>query len=253
MHRRTFLRSTGAIGAVGGLAGCLGSAGLGDSNPDVALGEPDREFESSDVPYPAWGEQIPDVTVPAPLENRQVSIRTVGKPRLLTFIYTSCPSVCPVLTSTMRNVQTHALNNGYGDRVEFFPLTFDPARDTADRLRQYAEKMNVDADAGNWHFLRPQSKERAKQVIQQQFGVAFQKQSPTPSTESSQNQTESGDGHHHGTERGDGHHHDHGEYKFTHMSMMLLVNADGFVERAHRSKSPDEEAIISDIKTVRNA
>ena len=69
MRRRTFLRSTGAVGALGGLAGCLGSVGLRDSNPDVALGEPDREFESSDVPYPAWGEQIPDVTVPAPVDS----------------------------------------------------------------------------------------------------------------------------------------------------------------------------------------
>lgn len=239
MQRRSYLQGLTALGFVG-TAGCLGAT---ESNPNVVLAEPDRQFSSSDVPYPAWGEKIPDITVPAPLENRQVSIRTVENPRLLTFIYTYCPTVCPVLTSAMRNVQTHALNTGYGDQVEFVPLTFDPARDTADRLRQYAKKMNVDTAAGNWHFLRPKSKDRAEQVIQEQFGVAFQKQSTTPSTESSQNQTESGDGHHH----------DHGDYKFVHTPMTMLVNADDYVERAYRTKSPNAEQIIADLKKVRNA
>jgi len=239
MQRRSYLRGVATLGATS-VAGCLG---LTDSNPNVTLSEPDRQFKSSDVPYPAWGEKIPDVTVPAPLENRQVTLRTVEKPRLLTFIYTYCPTVCPVLTSTMRNVQTHALNNGYGDQVEFFPTTFDPARDTAERLRQYAKKMNVDADAGNWHFLRPQSKDRAKQVIQKQFGVAFQKQPTKSSSGSNQNKTETGDGHHH----------DHGDYKFVHTPMTLLVNADDYVERAYSTKSPNAEQIIADLKKVRTA
>jgi len=106
MHRRTFLRSTGAVGAIGGLAGCLGNAGLGDSNPDITLGEPDRESESSDVPYPAWGEQIPDVTVPAPVESREIRLRDIETPSLLTFFYIHCQTVCPVLISTQRNIQT---------------------------------------------------------------------------------------------------------------------------------------------------
>ena len=178
MRRRTFLRSTGAVGALGGLAGCLGSVGLRDSNPDVALGEPDREFESSDVPYPAWGEQIPDVTVPAPVDSREIRLRDIETPSLLTFFYSHCQTICPILISTQRNIQAHAQNNGYSDAVSFFPTTFDPARDTAERLRTYANDMNVDADHENWHFLRPASKERAKAVVQDQFGVVFQRTEP---------------------------------------------------------------------------
>jgi protein SCO1/2 len=172
-----------------------------------------------------------------------VSLRTVEKPRLLTFIYTMCPTVCPVLTSTMRNVQTDALNNGYGDQVEFFPLTFDPARDDAERLRAYANEMNVALDAGNWHFLRPESEARAKEVIQEQFGVTFQKQSTTPSD----------DGKHNESTSEDGHNHDHGAYEFVHTGLTLLVNSDHYVEQAYQTSSPDAEQIISDLKTVRNA
>ena len=174
--------------------------------------------------YPACGEQIPDVTVPGPVDSREIRLRDVETPALLTFFYSHCRTVCPVLISTQRNIQAHAQDNGYSDAVSFFPTTFDPARDTAERLRTYANDMNVDADHENWHFLRPASKERAKAVVQDQFGVVFQRTEPE----------------------------DMDIYMFTHSALTLLVNADGFVERAYRSKSPDEETIISDLKTVRN-
>jgi protein SCO1/2 len=222
MDRRTFLRSTGVVGAAAGLAGCLGSLG---GNPDVVLDEPDREYESSDLPYPAWGERIPDVTVSDPIEDQEVRLRDVGTPSLLTFFYSHCQTVCPVLISVQRNIQAHARNNGYADDVAFLPMTFDPARDTAERLRAYADRMNVDADAENWQFLRPASADRAEAIVREEFGVTFRR-------------TESADG--------DG-------YMFTHTALTLLVNADGFVERAYRSKGPDEETIISDLKAVRGA
>jgi protein SCO1/2 len=213
------------VGVIGAIAGCLTSSENTDSNTDVVLEEPDRRFQSSDVPYPAWGEQIPDVSVPAANQSGEVRLREVAEPSLLTFFYSHCQTVCPILISTQRNVQAHAQNNSYGDAVSFFPVTFDPTRDTADRLQTYAEEMNVDADAENWSFLRPASKERAKTVVEDGFGVSFKRTEPE----------------------------DMNMYMFTHSSLTLLVNADGFVERAYRSKKPDEKAIISDLETVRTA
>lgn len=225
MRRRTVLKSTGAVGTIVGVAGCLGSGPFGDSNPDVALEEPDREFESSDVPYPAWGERIPDVSLSMPTESGELRLGDIETPALLTFFYSHCQTVCPVLIATLRNVQSHAQNNGYADTVRFLPMTFDPARDTAERLGAYADEMNVDAESENWQFLRPASEQRAKDVIQDQFGVVFQRTEPE----------------------------DMDMYMFTHTALTVLVNADGFVERAYRSKSPDEETIISDLTAVRNA
>jgi protein SCO1/2 len=219
MDRRDFLRTTVAGGSTLGIAGCLG---LGDSTPNVTLSEPDRDFESTDVPYPAWNEKIPAASVPAPLENREVELRSVDEPSLMTFFYSFCNTVCPVLISTLRNVQTHALNNGYGDEVAFLPVTFDPERDDAERLRQYAKKMNVDYDAGNWHFLRPNSKRRAKRLIQNRYGVRFVRDGEM-----------------------------NGKYMFTHSAMTLLVNSDGYVERAYRTRSPKAEQIITDLKKLR--
>lgn len=222
MRRRRFLGTAGAVGAVGGLAGCLG---FGDPNPDVVLDEPDRQFDSADVPYPAWGERVPDVTLPAPLEDREVAVRNLGTPALLTFFYSHCDTVCPRLISTLRNVQAHARSNGYADAVALAPITFDPERDTAERLRTYADEMNVVADGPAWHFLRPSSTARARAVVADAFGVAFERTEPA----------------------------DMDRYMFAHAAMTLLVNGDGYVERAYRSKSPDPEAILADLETVRTA
>jgi len=221
MHRRTFLTSTTGLGVLGGMAGCLGVLG-GESN--VVLDAPDREFDSSALPYPAWGQRLPDVTLPAPLDSRDVRIRDVDGAVLLTFFYSHCQTVCPVLISTQRNIQAHARNNGYGDAVSFFPITFDPARDTADRLGTYADQMHVDADDGNWQFLRPASEDRAQAVVEEEFGVGFERTEPE----------------------------DMDMYMFTHSSLTLLAN-DGYVERAYRTKSPDEDAIIDDLNAVRDA
>src|SRR5699024_5737642 len=200
LQRREYLQGAVAIGATGVAAGCLG---LAETNGNVTLSEPDREFESSDVPYPAWDEKIPDVTLPAPLDQKKITLRNVDKPRLLEFFYSHCQTVCPVLTSTMRNVQTHALNNDYGDQFEIFPITFDPERDDAERLATYADEMNVNTDAGNWHFLRPESKARAKKILTDKFGFEFKRTHP---------------------ENMD-------MYMFAHMPLILLVNGDDYVER----------------------
>lgn len=249
MERRTYLRGVATL-SIAGIAGCLGSSG---ATANVVLAEPDRQFESSDVPYPAWGEQLPDVTVPAPLEDRDVSVRAVGDPTVMTFFYSMCPSVCPLLISSVGQVQSHALENGYGDAVAFLPVTFDPARDDAGRLREYAGEMNVDAEAGNWHFLRPASEARAKDVVQEQFGVAFRKGSPEAS--SGTNATGRADDTAGADDTDDTGHddHDHGAYEFTHSALTLLVNGDAYVERAYRTQSPDPNAIVDDLATVRNA
>lgn len=221
MRRRTYLRVTAALGTAG-FAGCVVS---GDDNPDVVLAEPDREADSGDLPYPAWGERVPDVTLPAPLADREVSLRAVDRPQLLTFFYSHCNTVCPILISALRNVQARALDEGYADEVAFHPTTFDPERDDARRLRTYGEEMNVALGDGSWQFLRPASRARAGEVVEGEFGVTFERTHPEH------------------TEK----------YMFAHTALVVLVNADGYVERAYRTKQPDPERLVEDLRTVRNA
>jgi protein SCO1/2 len=224
MHRRSFLQTTAAAGAAAGLAGCSGVLG-GDGNPNVALSKPDDQpADSEDLPYPAWGQRVPDVTVPAPIADREVAVRDVDTASFVTFFYTNCMTVCPVVVSTLRDVQVHAVENDYADAVTFLPISFDPERDTEQALREYAKTRNVVRDAGNWHFLRPDGVDRAKAVVTEAFGVNFQR-----------------------TEPQDG----EGKYMFNHTALTLLVNADGYVERAYRTQDPDEATLIDDLESVR--
>lgn len=226
MNRRGYLRTLGATtAATAGLAGCLG-----DANPNTNLGKPEREHNmtSKQLPYLAWGERIPAVTIEDPLTGQKISIRDdVETPSLFTFIFTHCmDGVCPALISALSNVQTHSITNDYADDVTFLPITFDPARDDAEALRSFAKKLHVNLSAGNWHFLRPSSKKRAQTIVEEKFGVVFKRTASMPGM-------------------------NHDGYMFIHTALTLLVNADGYVERAYRTKSPNPDKIIEDLKKLR--
>jgi protein SCO1/2 len=133
-------------------------------------------------------------------------------------------TACPVLLSALREVQIHSIQEGYADGVAFYPITFDPARDDTAALRAELAQFNVDTAAGNWQFLRPESEARAKAVVTDEFGVTFQKQPVAD-----------------------------GPDMFVHLGLILLVNGDGYVERAYRGQQPDEERLIADLRRVRTA
>ena len=61
-----------------------------------------------------------------------------GKVVAVTFIYTSCPDVCPMLTDKMARVQDE-LGPDFGSKVAFVSITVDPERDTPEVLKGYAE------------------------------------------------------------------------------------------------------------------
>ena len=61
-----------------------------------------------------------------------------GKVVAVTFIYTSCPDVCPMLTDKLARVQD-ALGRDFGSRIAFVSITTDPERDTPEVLKGYAE------------------------------------------------------------------------------------------------------------------
>ena len=121
MNRRGYLRGLAAGGTTSILAGCLGGLG-GDSSPNTYLGEPEGERpDSADLPYPAWGQELPGVTLPAPLSGETVTTSSFEGERnvMLACFYTHCPNVCQQMIGQMRNVQADAIENGYADEVEF--------------------------------------------------------------------------------------------------------------------------------------
>ena len=61
---------------------------------------------------------------------------------VVSFIFTSCPDVCPVITQSLRLVQ-EGLAPEDADRVGFISISVDPDRDTPEALTQYTERHGV--------------------------------------------------------------------------------------------------------------
>jgi protein SCO1/2 len=68
---------------------------------------------------------------------------------VMDFVYTTCTTVCPVLTALLSQVQER-LGDRLGTEVLLVSMTVDPTRDTPERLKAYAE----DRGAGpGWLWL----------------------------------------------------------------------------------------------------
>jgi protein SCO1 len=61
-----------------------------------------------------------------------------GKVVALTFIYTGCPDICPLLTQKMVEVQD-GLGAKFGAKIAFVSISLDPEHDTPEVLNDYAQ------------------------------------------------------------------------------------------------------------------
>lgn len=71
-----------------------------------------------------------------------------GKVLLIDFIYSECPGPCPMVTSRLSKLQPELLKD---PNVMMVSITLNPARDTSEVLKQYAERFHASPD--RWLFL----------------------------------------------------------------------------------------------------
>lgn len=71
-----------------------------------------------------------------------------GKVAIVNFFFTTCTSVCPRMNNNLKPIY-RAFKNNPG--VLFLSFTSDPQRDSAARLKRYADSMQV--DTRRWIFL----------------------------------------------------------------------------------------------------
>lgn len=109
----------------------------------------------------------PDFTLTSQ-DGTEVTLESLrGKVVAVTFIYTWCPDICPMLTDKMARVQDQ-LGEHFGSDVAFVSITFDPKRDTPEVLKEYAEAF--DADLSGWSFLTGDPE--AVREVAGRYGVA---------------------------------------------------------------------------------
>lgn len=93
---------------------------------------------------------ISDITLINKDSNKISLSKALGDsdPVILNFIFTTCTTICPILSATLSQVQTKLgskVNN-----LRMISITIDPEQDTPERLKEYAGKFKA---GSNWEFL----------------------------------------------------------------------------------------------------
>jgi protein SCO1/2 len=136
-----------------------------------ADGAPDEHAHHHVQPVPSTNRTIVSYAIPDVRLIRQdgavVSLGEElndGRPVVLSFIYTSCTSVCPLISHTLSQLQSRLGDNPR--HVHLVSITIDPEQDDPARLREYAKTFNAGPD---WqHYTGTLA---ASHLVQQAFDV----------------------------------------------------------------------------------
>lgn len=80
--------------------------------------------------------------------NEKIGLEELkGKPWVGTFVFSSCPGPCSMITGRMKQLQSEMK----GVDFNLVSITVDPKNDTPEKLTKYADAFT--ADLKNWHFL----------------------------------------------------------------------------------------------------
>lgn len=170
--------------------------------------------------YPMFkNDKLPKVMTAASFSLPDIEGRDVtqadfdGRIRLMSFIFTQCPDICPITTANMVEIQKKLKEqNNFGNQVAFISATFDPDNDTPEVLKQYAERMGM--DLAGWTLLR--GKEYETIELASKFGISILRT-------------------------------DDGQFAHT-LTSLLLIDGNNQVHKIYKmGQEMDNELILSDI------
>ena len=144
----------------------------------IACNNPETIINMSDTSYSLLNTDSTAVSFPDDYKDNIT---------VISFIYTHCPDVCPVITANMKNIQSQ-LEDTTG--VQFVEISFDPERDTPSVLANYKSNFklneqftlltgtqaNVDSLLGKMNILAEKSRIDS---VQQDSNQYFMKHSNT--------------------------------------------------------------------------
>ncbi len=142
-----------------------------------------------------------------------------GKIWVASFIYTTCPGPCPIITAGMAKVQDAVANE---PNVQLVSFTVDPETDTPAVLAKYADSYH--ADVNRWWFLTG-SEKQMYDLILNGFHIAVEDNTGKPPQD--------------------------GQYKVTHSTYLVLIDGDGTVRGFYDGTGDDGRAgLLRDIQVL---
>src|SRR5688572_24347565 len=71
-----------------------------------------------------------------------------GKVYVVEFFFTTCPTICPIMTENMKKIQDEFLGN---PKVGIASFSIDPEKDSPQVLKEYAQEKGITKP--QWHLL----------------------------------------------------------------------------------------------------
>ena len=161
---------------------------------------------------------------------------------VLTFLYTTCPDICPVITSTLRRVYDRLGDDT--DRVKLVAITVDPARDSTEQVHRYSQEKGM---LHKWSYLVGNEAELAP--VWAAYYVAAQRDAQgskgVPDQLASQSASSAlKDEHDHGSDA------ESIQYLVTHTSAVYLIDREGRLRVLFTDLTLDAEPLVHDIRLL---
>ena len=136
--------------------------------------------------------------------------KLLGKRVIINFMYTSCPDVCPLLTTSLKIVRGR-MEEAEAQNIYFLSVTTDPEVDTPKALKLYSRRHRVDVP--NWTWLTGDVRDLT--VVWQIFGLGVKR-----------------------VARG----------LIEHTALTAVVDARGYMRFAYFGSAPDPEVLLKDLR-----
>ncbi|MFD1770129.1 SCO family protein [Sphingobacterium suaedae] len=102
-------------------------------------------------------------------DSMEVSSNSLkNKIHVASFIFLSCPTICPQMSVQMKEVQEKTQSM---DDVLLLSYSIDPKRDTIPALKAYANKIG--AKGNKWHFLYGNQEEVMRLADKSYYAIAY--------------------------------------------------------------------------------
>jgi protein SCO1/2 len=144
-----------AAAAVAVIAVAAVGCGGGDSTTEPKKTSTTSASRFVGDPWPN-GSRAPDFTLEDQTGQQVTLSAHRGRFVALTFLYTSCPDVCPLIATELNKV-LHAIGKGR-DELEVLAVSVDPANDTKQAVRKFVRSRRL---LGQFHYLTGSRRELA--------------------------------------------------------------------------------------------
>ena len=120
------------------IAGIIAIVALAGVVTDAPAGQKQRNFVVTEQTY-----ALPEVgLVDSAGQSVDISsIATQAERTVISFIFTSCAGICPMITANMTRAVPEL--DAFGDDYQILLISVDPEFDTPKRLEEYAERFNA--------------------------------------------------------------------------------------------------------------